>query len=149
MTMTAMADAQISLASPLVAEPKTAGTTSEFVPSPAVEAQWDRLLHDLRRLRGLQDDWDGQGAQALNPANVDKAVTWVQDMRSWHRALPPTDVLPGTLGEVVLEWRGDAYHIAAEISTPSRIEWLLNLPDQPIKQWETDADRLWIVRSER
>src|SRR5262245_8843745 len=116
MTMTARADAQISLASPLVAEPKAAGTASDLAPSPAVETQWDLVLDELRRLRSLEDDWDGQGALALDPANVDQALAWVQEMRRWHRALPPTSVLPGTLGEVILEWRGDAYHVAAEIS---------------------------------
>jgi len=39
-------------------------------------------------------------------------------------------------------------HLVAEISTPARLEWLLNLPGQPIKQWETDAHGPWIVRME-
>jgi hypothetical protein len=94
---------------------------NEVRPAPAVEARWERILEELRRLRRLEDDWDDQGATALDPANVDQAIAWVQEMRRWHRALPPTHVLPGTTGEVVLEWRGDAFHLAAEISTPSRV----------------------------
>jgi hypothetical protein len=143
-----LADARISLASPLVAEPQAVAAVSPTLPSPAVETRWDGILADLRRLRCLEDDWDGQGARALDPANVDRAIAWVEDMRRWHRALPPTHVLPGTLGEVVLEWRGDAFHLAAEISTPSQVEWLLNIPGQPIKQWETDTRCPWIVRGE-
>jgi hypothetical protein len=111
-------------------------------------APCDRVLDELRRLRGLGDDWDGQGALDLDPANVDRAIAWVEDMRRWHRALPATHVLPGTLGEVVLEWRGKGFHLAAEIASPERVEWLLNLPGQPIKQWETDARGPWIVRAE-
>jgi hypothetical protein len=110
---------------------------------------WDHILDELLRLRRLDNDWDGQGARALDPSNVDQAIAWVNEMRRWNRALPPTHVLPGTLGEVVLEWRLDSFHLIAEISTSSRIEWLLNLPDQPIKQWETDAQGPWIVRAER
>jgi hypothetical protein len=149
MSASTLADARISLSSPLVAEPQAIATAPHTLPSPAVEAQWDRILADLRRLGRLEDDWDGQGARALDPANVDRALTWVEDMRRWHRALPPTHVLPGTLGEVILEWRGEAFQLAAEISTPAQVEWLLNIPGQPIKQWETDARCSWIVRGER
>jgi hypothetical protein len=106
------------------------------------------MIEELERMRGLENDWDGQGALALDPANVDQAIAWVREMRRWHKALPPTRVLPGTLGEVVLEWRGEAMHLAAEISTSARVEWLLNVPGQPIKQWETDARGPWIVRGE-
>jgi hypothetical protein len=70
-------------------------------------------------------------------------------MRRWQRALPPAFVVPGVTGEVVLEWHSASFRLAAEISTPSRIEWLLNVPGQPIKQWETDARCPWIVRAER
>ena len=69
-------------------------------------------------------------------------------MRRWRGALPPTHVLPGTLGEVILEWRRDSFHLVAEISTPDRLEWLLNLPGEPVKQWETGLNGPWIVRAE-
>jgi hypothetical protein len=148
MAVPALADARISLASPLVVEAGPSGAAPGAPADPGA-AQWDRILDELRRLRDLEDDWDGQGARALDPANMDQAIAWVEDMRRWRRALPPTRVLPGTLGEVVLEWRGDTFHLAAEISSPSRLEWLLSLPGQPIKQWETDARGPWIVRAER
>jgi hypothetical protein len=139
---------RISLASPLLSEPESVQPSSVDASSPAGEASWDRLLGELSRLRRLEQDWDGQGALALDPANVDQAIAWVREMRRWRRALPPTHVLPGTLGEVILEWRRDSFHLIAEISTPTRLEWLLDLPGQPIKQWETDARAPWIVRVE-
>jgi hypothetical protein len=141
-------DAQISLTSPLVPQPQGAAAGRESLQPSAQEAQWDRILEELLRLGSLGDDWDGQGARALDPANVAQASAWVREMRRWHRAMSPTRVLPGTLGEVVLEWRGDAYYLAAEISTPSQVEWVLNVPGQPIKQWATDARGPWIVRGE-
>jgi len=148
MVMSSITSVRISLASPLVSEPKTATPILEDASAAAMETQWDRVLDELLRLRRLERDWDGQGALALKPANVDHAIGWVKEMRSWRQALPPTHVLPGTLGEVVLEWRRDSFHLIAEIGTPSRLEWLLDLPGQPIKQWETDARCLWIVRAE-
>lgn len=139
---------RISLASPLLSELKAVEPGPEGGSSPAGEASWDRLVEELSRLRGLGPDWDGQGALAPEPANVDQAIAWIGEMRRWRRALPPTHVLPGTLGEVILEWRRGPFHLVAEISTPARLEWLLNLPGQPIKQWETDARGPWIVRME-
>jgi hypothetical protein len=143
-----VADARISLANPLLSELRAVEPSPECTASPAVEASWDRILDELLRLRRLDQDWDGQGALAPDRAHVDLAIAWVNEMRRWRRALPPTHVLPGTLGEVILEWRRDSFHLVAEISNPVRLEWLLNLPDQPIKQWETDARGPWIVRTE-
>jgi hypothetical protein len=134
----------ISLTSPLVpAQPPTTP------PAGATGAAWDRLEVELRRLGGLGADWDGQGATAPDAANVTAALRWVAEMRRWLGALPPTRAVPGTTGEVMLEWRGEAFYLAAEISGPSRIEWLLDIPGQPLRQWDTDASRPWIVRTER
>ena len=135
---------QISLVSPLV---PAAGQTK--VGPTLLHPQWDRIVGDLLRLRELSDDWDGQGSRALDATNVDRALAWVEDMRQWPGALPPSSVAPGTQGELVLEWRGDAFHLAAEISDPSQVEWLLAVPGQPIKQWDTDFRSLWIVHAEK
>ncbi len=148
MASPASADVRISLASPLLAEQTPVPPSDEGDCSAATEAPWDRILEALSRLRRLEHDWDGQGARACDPANVDQAVAWVIEMRRWRSAAPPTQVLPGTLGEVILEWRRESFHLAAEISTPGRLEWLLNLPGQPMKQWQTDARGPWIVRDE-
>jgi hypothetical protein len=69
-------------------------------------------------------------------------------MRRWRHALPPTRVTPGTLGEVILEWRAESLHLVAEIASPAQVDWLLNVPGQPIRQWQTDARSPWIVRAD-
>jgi hypothetical protein len=148
MVSTAVADARISLASPLLSELQAVEPSADGVSSLPGESQWDQILGELSRLRRLDQDWDGQGALAPDPANVDQAVVWIHEMRHWRRALPPTHVMPGTSGEVILEWRRESFHLVAEIGTPARLEWLLNLPGQPITQWETDARGPWIVRGE-
>ena len=141
-------ETEISLFSPLVAA-ATPANGGEGDNSCATDASWDRILNELHRLWNLPDDWDGQGAQALDPGNVAAVERWLQEMRRWRQALPPTRVGPGTTGEVILEWRGQGFHLAAEISTPDEGEWLLNVPGQPIKQWQTDTRCTWIVRCER
>ena len=151
MAVPTLADSRISLLSPLVAvtAPCESGGVTEVAQRAGTDEQWNRILNELLRLRGLENDWDGQGILALACENVDAALRWMTEMRRWRQALPPCCAVPGTAGEVVFEWRGDAFQLAAEISNSEKIEWLLNIPDQPLKQWETDARCTWIVRSER
>lgn len=146
-----LADSRISLLSPLVSVtvPCEGGGETEVSRRAGTDAEWDRILNELIRLRDLEDDWDGQGSLVLGRDNVEAALRWINEMRRWRQALPPSCAVPGTAGEVVFEWRGDAFQLAAEISTPEKIEWLLNIPGQPLKQWDTDARCTWIVRSER
>jgi hypothetical protein len=113
-----------------------------------VTALCDHIEDELLRLRELPADWDGQGSLAPQSTNVDQAIAWVREMRRWPRALPPTAAVPGTSGEVILEWRGDSYYLAAEISDGTRVEWLLNFPGEPVKQWDTDLRSTWIVCAE-
>ncbi|MCI0465085.1 MAG: hypothetical protein L0Z62_49825 [Gemmataceae bacterium] len=149
MPLSSLADARISLISPLVPAAQPAAATSADVSPSAATAQWDRLLDDLVRLRALEDDWDGQGASALDPANVDRAIAWVQQMRRWERALPPARVVPGVTGELILEWQADSFYLTAELSQPDRVEWMLALPGQPTRQWETEGTNTWLVAEER
>jgi hypothetical protein len=137
-----VADARISLASPLVP------VTVEGLSS-AMENRWDQSLSSVENLRGLEDDWDGQGARAPEVANLNQASAWINEMRHWRHALPPTRVSPGTLGEVIFEWRGESFYLVAEVASPTQVDWLLNVPDQPIRQWQTDARSPWIVRADQ
>jgi hypothetical protein len=149
MSLPSLADARISLISPLVPAVQPAAATSASVPSAAAAAPWDRLLDDLLRVRALEDDWDGQGASALDPANVDRAIAWVQQMRRWEHALPPARVVPGVTGELILEWQADSFYLTAELCRPDRVEWMLALPGQPTRQWETEGAQTWFVAAER
>lgn len=79
------------------------------------------MLDELNRLGQLDDDRDGQGAAALDPANLSTAVRWVEEVRRWPQALAPAQVAPGTTGEVVLEWRGNDSHRLEDIRHPHSI----------------------------
>jgi hypothetical protein len=114
-----------------------------------VGPHWEHVLEELARLGKLTGDWDGQGALPPAPANLERALAWVKEMSRWPDALLPTHIFPGTTGEVVLEWRGESFHLIAEIGEPGRIEWLLRQPGQPARQWDTDAGFGCFVRAER
>lgn len=148
MALAAPADGQINLISLLVPG-LAANTTPNGAEALGADPQWDRIIAELLRLRNLPPGWDGQGATALDPANVDPAIAWVKAMRAWERALPPTRAVPGVTGEVILEWRGGTFYLAAEIAYPTQIEWVLTIRGQDTKQWETDGRCTWIVQAER
>jgi hypothetical protein len=137
-----LADARISLARPLV-------PVAFQSQSSATENRWEQALARVEKLRGLSDDWDGQGARAPEVANLDQTAAWIGEMQHWRHAVPPTSVFPGTLGEVILEWRGESFHLVAEIANSTQVDWLLNVPGEPIRQWQTDAGNRWIVRADQ
>lgn len=148
MASSGLAEGRINLISPLVPG-LTPETTTNGTKTTQEDPQWDWILAELLRLRSLPPDWDGQGATALDPVNVDQAIAWVKAMRTWEGALAPTRAVPGVTGEVILEWRGGTFYLAAEIAHPSQIEWVLTIPGQGIKQWDTDTRCTWIVQGER
>ncbi|MBI3273184.1 MAG: hypothetical protein HYZ53_29610 [Planctomycetes bacterium] len=99
-------------------------------------ADWDGLIDDLLRYRGLREDWDGMGASAIRPELADAAIRWLQDMRRTERAVPPSRVVPGRDGEVLLEWQGAGCYLEVEIATPDRAEWMLVVPGQAAQHQE-------------
>jgi hypothetical protein len=139
-------ESRISLLSPLVGTIAPCESGGEI--GNALNSQWEHLECELLRLRDLESDWDGQGSLPPDVRNIEAARHWIGEMRHWPQAMPPRRAIPGTAGEVILEWRGEAFQLAAEIHTPDRIEWLLDVPGQPIRQWETDLRATWLVRTE-
>lgn len=144
-----LGEARIGLISPLteVTEIDESGGGTAMVSEH--EDRWSQVIDDLLRLRQLGEDWDGQGASALDAVNVDSAIAWAQHMRRYAQAVPPTQVVPGVTGEVSLVWQGlwqgKPFFLEAEISTPRQVEWMLAIPDQPTKQWVTDRANLYFV----
>lgn len=109
--------------------------------SPSQEPRWNQLVDELLRLRRLPEDWDGQGASAPDAVNVHAALEWVQQMRCYPHAVPPSQVVPGTSGELMVVWQG-VWHgqpslLEAEIASPDQIEWLLAIGEETPRQWIT------------
>jgi len=134
-----LSDAGISLVSPLAPSSGPAATGSENGPFAEQNLQWNQITADLLRLRQLEDDWDGQGASAPAPDNVESALEWVRQMRSFTQAIPPSQVVPGVTGEVLLVWQRESFFLEAEICQPGRVEWMLAVTGLPTKHWVTDS----------
>jgi hypothetical protein len=82
---------------------------------------WSQVIDDLLALRGLEDNWDGQGAEAPHPALVDGAITLAQSLR---RGGPrPADfAVAGVNGTVLFEWHDPTEYLEVEVTAPDRAE---------------------------
>ncbi len=136
----------ISLIGPLMPEArtgKTAGSSSE------VEANWNHIAEELAGIRELKEDWDGQGASAPAAENVEAAMKWVREIRSYPQAIPPSQVVPGVTGEVLFIWQKEAFFLEAEVSKRDQIEWTLAARGKPNKHWVTNGSVCYFVGSAR
>lgn len=145
MTTGLLTETPLAVYSPLESPAKPADDNGHGSRAGAGVGQWDGILAELTRLRELEPDWDGQGADAPNAENLDRALAWVQEMSDRQRALPPSKVVPGVAGEVHLVWQGPGFYLEAEISKPGQVEWLSAVEGQPTRQWKTDTGTLWLV----
>ena len=96
---------------------------------------WHNAFAQLQALYHLEDDWDGQGAEAPKASNLEAAVAWARRMQS--SLLPPSRIIAGVCGEVSFLWQTADFYLEGEIDTPTKIERLLSIPGQAVEQWET------------
>jgi hypothetical protein len=138
-------DTGISLIGPLAETLVTDRMNGEEASAAQPQGPWNQLLDDLRRLRSLDADWDGQGAEPPTATNVDRALEWVEQMRRHAQAIPPSRAVPGVQGEIYLEWQCESLYLVAEIAEPARVEWTLAVPGQPNKHWVTEGPIRYFV----
>jgi hypothetical protein len=92
---------------------------SDCGPTPA--SAWSQVIDKLLALRGLEDDWDGQGAKAPPVALVDSAMTLAQHLRA-SNTRPADYVIAGVNGTVIFEWHGPAEYLEIEVVAPNQAE---------------------------
>lgn len=95
-----------------------AGDRPAVSPVPGSRLIWDKLIDELLRIRGLPDDWDGDGSPAPPPALVDRAI----QVACEHRAanVSPADrVHAGVNGTVYFEWFTPTGYAEIEVASPS------------------------------
>ena len=102
---------------------------SAVTTSPAEPArEWSDVTDDLLRLRLLEDDWDGQGADAPAPSVVDAALNVANDLRT--AGMPPADrAVAGVNGTVFFEWHHPKQYLEIEVFTADRAEGRWVYPD--------------------
>jgi len=93
---------------------------------------WSRRVDELRAMRLLEDDWDGQAAKAPSAELVDSAVALA--LRRAGAELP-SRIVPGVNGTVIFEWQAGEEYCEIEVTRPFHAECLRFLPGQPAQHY--------------
>jgi hypothetical protein len=95
---------------------------------------WEARIHDLLKIRSLEDDWDGAGAVAPPPDLVDSAIILAQILRD-RGYDAPSRIVPGVNGTVLFEWQHDGIYEELEVTEPLLAEVMQIVPGQPAEHW--------------
>jgi hypothetical protein len=118
--------------------PVTQGLKSTVLNAGRMCDPWEQGLKDLELLFGLQDDWDGEGSAAPDPANIKSAVRLLELAYQSGNFSSPPQATPGGNGEVILTWREGDQYLEAELVTPGKVEWMLAGPGRQTNHWVTE-----------
>ncbi len=95
------------------------------------------LIQELEDIQSLQDNWDGEGAEAPKAELVDSAIDLLGFLQSQQTLPPPTRMAASPAGNIILEWQFEQnVYLEAEIVEPFHVEWMLELPIHPTQHWE-------------
>jgi len=112
-------------------------------------AVWQDAIEIVEGFRDLADDWDGNGANPPAPEIISAATNWLKQMPLLdHRAIPPTQIVPGSLGEVLFIWQSDSQFIEADIEQPDAVEWMVKVGDAEPEFCSTPVGRAVVLASE-
>ena len=89
-------------------------------PSAPLHHSWSRLIDDLLAIRNLEDDWDGQGAEAPHPTLADGAIVLAQQLRANGKG-PADRIIAGVNGTIFFEWYDSACYTEAEVTAPNEV----------------------------
>ena len=117
-----------------------------------MEDRWSNrmmgLIQELEDIQSLQDNWDGEGAEAPKSELVDSTITLLRFIQ--NTLPPPTRITPSQTGNIVLEWQfEDNIYLEAEIVDPFHIEWMLEVPFQPTQHWEEELSKFALAKRQQ
>lgn len=75
------------------------------------------MIDELLRIRMLEDDWDGEGAEAPHPNLIHAAIKLAQDLAA--SGFPPAErVIASVNGTIYFEWHTPLGYEEIEILSP-------------------------------
>ncbi len=107
---------------------------------------WQEAITRVEGFQELRDDWDGNGAEPPSAEIVSAAIEWLNRMPQLdERAVPPTQIVPGSLGEVLFIWQSESQFIEAEIENPDDVEWMIKVGDAEPEFCSTPVGRAVVL----
>ena len=97
--------------------------------------QWRQAFAWIESLRLLRQNWDGDGASPPSSLCVATALRTL-NMSRIANDFPPSRIVPGLDGAIIIEWHRPNYYLEAEISEPGTVEWMEKLNNQPARHCE-------------
>ena len=93
----------------------------------SMSSTWPQVIDDTHRLRNLQEDWDGLGAEAPVASVVDGAILWAESLRG-RGSIAATRVIAGMNGTIFFEWHTRRGYGELEVTSPIEAEyrWVRN-----------------------
>jgi hypothetical protein len=82
---------------------------------------WSRIIHELQRIRTLEDDWDGEGTAAPAPDLMAWATNLAKALMDQDRPVPDR-VHAGVNATVYFEWHTPIGYREIEVVSPAEAE---------------------------
>lgn len=81
------------------------------------------VLEQLEAMRGVKENWDGEGAAAPEGSIITAAVEFWQDLQR-REELPQPYVTPNRVGGVLFFWEFGPHQLEVEFLSPEKAEFL-------------------------
>jgi hypothetical protein len=95
-----------------------------------IEREWVLRSRELQSLRKLEDNWDGNGAEAPLPELIENAIEFFAFYRESRKVSPPDRIVASPNGSIVFEWQSADTYMEVEIEEPYTAEWMIEQPGQ-------------------
>ena len=95
------------------------------------ERAWFRCWQQLFEIKRLSEDWDGAGAEPIDPSITDSAADVLRRFKQEIQYPAPSRIVPTPSGSVCIEWETETYYLEAEILEPYVLEMMLEYEDGP------------------
>ena len=103
--------------------------------------RWKDSVDELLEIRGIADNWDGEGALAPSPELVDNAIEFLVQRKC---PVPPSRITPVNDGRITLEWDQDGSYVSLSFEAPYRARRTWVKPDGSVEfsevNWSADQD---------
>lgn len=94
------------------------------------DESWSAIVDAIERVRSLPENWDDQGAAAIQGELVDSAIELVQALKRTGSRRCPDSISPGVNGTVLLEWFDGPAYTEIEVLRPFYAEETIVAPGQ-------------------
>ena len=80
------------------------------------------VIEQIEKLKRLEADWNGYGAEPINPRIIESSQQFIRSLHNQLRVLP--QVVPMTQGRLQLEWHDGTRSLELEFESPSQVHYL-------------------------